>query len=213
MDEIQHYVDPIIKRDAAFRDTNNKALSLSEITQMKGPCTPATIYSRVPNGDIMKAALKSLNTWINGGPAPVSAPRFVVDEHNKYVRNVNGQLLGGIRTAAQDATVNTYFGDTLFASMHGREEISKVFSGFIENFSALYHINGQMTVDINGDHANSTHYCLVVLISDDEHGKKFKNFNGVIYNDDYVRQNGQWLIAKRVARFTWRDIDELVIPS
>lgn len=105
LDEIQHYVDPMIKRDAAFRDTNNKALSLSEITQMKGPCTPATIYSRVPNGDIMKAALKSLNTWINGGPAPVSAPRFVVDEHNKYVRNVNGQILGGIRTAAQDAPI------------------------------------------------------------------------------------------------------------
>lgn len=124
-------------------------------------------------------------------------------------KNVASQML----LFTEDATVNTYFGDTLFASMHGREEISKVFSGFIENFSALYHINGQMTVDINGDRATSTHYCLVVLVSDDEHGKKFKNFNGVIYNDDYVRQNGQWLIAKRVARFTWRDINELVIPS
>ena len=29
----------------------------------------------------------------------------------------------------EDATVNTYFGDTLFASMRGREEIGKVFSG------------------------------------------------------------------------------------
>jgi hypothetical protein len=70
-----------------------------------------------------------------------------------------------------------------------------------------------MTVDINSDRANSTPYWLVVLVCDDERGKKFKNFNGVIYNDDYVRQNGQWLIAKRVARFTWRDINELIIPS
>lgn len=103
LDEIEHYVDPFIKRDAAFRDAKGNALSLSELTRSKGPCSPATIYSRVPNGDVMKAALKSLNTWIAGGPAPASAPRFVVDEQNKYVRDANGQILGGIRTAAQDA--------------------------------------------------------------------------------------------------------------
>lgn len=112
----------------------------------------------------------------------------------------------------EDAIVNTYFGDTLFASMRGREEIGNVFSGFIANFSALYHINGQMTVDIDGDRASSTHYCLVVLVSG-EQGKEYKNFNGVIYKDEYVRQDGQWLIAKRVARFTWRDISELVAPN
>lgn len=111
----------------------------------------------------------------------------------------------------EDATVNTYFGDTLFASMHGREEISNVFSGFIANFSALYHMNGQMIADIDGDHASSTHYCLVVLVSADQ-GKEFKNFNGVIYNDEYVRRDGQWLITKREARFTWRDVSELVSP-
>lgn len=112
----------------------------------------------------------------------------------------------------EDAAVDTYFGDTLFASMRGREEIGKVFSGFIENFAALYHINGQMTVDIDGDCATSTHYCLVVLVSDAQ-GKKFKNFNGVIYKDEYVRRDGQWLIAKRLARFTWRDVSELVAPN
>ena len=111
----------------------------------------------------------------------------------------------------EDATVDTYFGDTLFASMRGREQIGKVFSDFIANFSALYHINGQMTVDIDGDRARSTHYCLVVLVSDGQ-GKKSKNFNGVIYKDEYVRRDGKWLIAKRVARFTWRDVSELVAP-
>ncbi|NCB56353.1 MAG: nuclear transport factor 2 family protein [Gammaproteobacteria bacterium] len=112
----------------------------------------------------------------------------------------------------EDATVNTYFGDTLFASMSGREEIGKVFSGFIANFSALYHMNGQIVTNINGDHASSTHYCLVVLISNDN-GKEFKNFNGVIYKDEYVRRDGQWLITNREARFTWRDVSELVSPN
>jgi hypothetical protein len=105
LDEIQNYVDPMLVRDATFHAPDGKALSLSELTAIKGPCTPAAIYSRVPNGDIMKAALKSLDTWIAGGPAPASAPRFVVDEQNKYVRHANGQILGGIRTAAQDAPI------------------------------------------------------------------------------------------------------------
>lgn len=112
----------------------------------------------------------------------------------------------------EDATVNTYFGDTLFASMKGREQISQVFSSFIANFSSLYHMNGQFTVDIDADQASSTHYCLVVLVSEDQ-GKEYKNFNGVIYKDDYVRRDGQWLITKREARFTWRDVSELVSPQ
>jgi hypothetical protein len=113
----------------------------------------------------------------------------------------------------EDAIVETYFGDTLFASMSGREEISKVFSSFIANFSGLYHMNGQFTVDIDGDKASSTHYCLVVLLSEDAQGKTYKNFNGVIYKDDYVRRDGQWLITKRISRFTWRDVSDLVTPQ
>lgn len=110
LDEIQNYVDPFIKRDAAFRGANAQVLNLSELTALKGPCEPAEIYSRVPNGDVMKAALKSLNNWISGGPAPASAPRFVVDDQNNYVRDANGQILGGISTAAQDAPISTNAG-------------------------------------------------------------------------------------------------------
>ncbi len=96
--------------------------------------------------------------------------------------------------------------------MQGREEIGKVFSSFLENFDTVYHINGQQTVEVNGDRATSHHYCLVVLVSDSE-GKKSKNTNGVIYRDEYVRSDSQWLIAKRIARFTWRHAEELNTPS
>ncbi len=107
LDEIQDYVDPMLERDATFRAADGKVLNLSELTKAKGPCLPASIYSRVPNGDVMKAALKSLNTWITGGPAPANTPRFVVDGQTppQYVRDANGQILGGIRTAAQDAPI------------------------------------------------------------------------------------------------------------
>lgn len=108
LDEVQDYLDPFIVRDAAFKDAGGAALSLSGLTHANGPCSPATIYSRVPNGDIMKAALASLNTWISGGPAPATAPRFVVTAGGTvdYVRNADGQVLGGIRTAAQDAPIS-----------------------------------------------------------------------------------------------------------
>lgn len=140
----------------------------------------------------------------------LAAIKYLVDTFSNLAddKDVAGQM----PLFTEDATVDTYFGDTLFASMRGREEIGKVFSGFIANFEALYHVNGQMTVDIDGDRASSTHYCLVVLVSD-EQGKKSKNFNGVIYKDEYVRRDGQWLIAKRLARFTWRDVSELVVPN
>lgn len=124
----------------------------------------------------------------------------------------NKDVAAQMHLFTEDATVDTYFGDTLFASMRGREEIGKVFSSFIENFASLYHMNGQMTVEIDGDQASSTHYCLVVLVSD-EQGTMTKSFNGVIYKDEYIRQDGRWLITKREARFTWRDISELVSPT
>ncbi|RVO69948.1 alpha/beta hydrolase domain-containing protein [Sinorhizobium medicae] len=108
LDEIKNYVDPFMKRDGAFRDPNGQALDLSERTAAAGACTPPTSYSRVPNGDIMKAALKSLNTWISGGTAPATAPRFVVDRQARpqYVRDANGHVLGGIKTAAVDAPIS-----------------------------------------------------------------------------------------------------------
>jgi len=52
----------------------------------------------------------------------------------------------------------------------------------------------------------------VVLVSGAQ-DKMVKNFNGVVYQDEYVRQDGQWLIAKRVAKFTWRDISDFVEPN
>ncbi len=105
LDEVENYVDPFVKRDGAFRNAVGNPESLSDLIKKNGPCSPPTSYSRVPNGDILKAALHGLNKWISGGPALANAPRFVVDTQKtpKYVRDANGKILGGIRTAAMDA--------------------------------------------------------------------------------------------------------------
>ncbi|MDO5612920.1 MAG: alpha/beta hydrolase domain-containing protein [Paracoccus sp. (in: a-proteobacteria)] len=104
LEEMRDYVDPMILRDGAFRD-GDRVLSVSDLTRERGPCGSPSLYSRVPNGDVLKAALAALDGWIQGGMAPATAARFVVDDQERpqYLRDANGQILGGIRTAARDA--------------------------------------------------------------------------------------------------------------
>lgn len=104
----------------------------------------------------------------------------------------------------EDAVVDTYFEGQLFASLKSRKEITETFTAFMANFETSYHINGQHTAEIDGDRATGVHYCLVVLVNTVD-GKKTRNTNGVYYNDEYVRQDGKWLISKRTSYFTWRD--------
>lgn len=105
----------------------------------------------------------------------------------------------------EDGIVETWFGETPLPILHGREQIEASWTPFLAGFEAIYHMNGQFVAEINGDEATAVHYCTVELISN-QNGNRLRNSNGVIYNDTYVRTDGRWLIAKRVARFTWRDI-------
>jgi ketosteroid isomerase-like protein len=108
----------------------------------------------------------------------------------------------------EDATVESYRGGKLVSSLKGREQIGQGFSAYLALFDSVYHHNGQQTVEIQGDKAKGVSYCLVVLIGK-ENGKTYKNTSGVIYNDEYVRQGHQWLIAKRVSNFAWQQREEL----
>lgn len=139
-----------------------------------------------------------------------AALKHLVDTFSNLAddKNVAGQM----PLFTEDASVETYFGSELFASLKGREQIAEVFNSFLSNFDTVYHINGQQTVQVDGDSATSDHYCMVVLISGAE-GNRVKNTNGVIYKDTYVRRDGRWLISKRVARFTWRDFEPMQAQS
>ena len=84
----------------------------------------------------------------------------------------------------------------------GKKEIEKTFADYLALFQIVYHLNGQQTVEINGDHATGISYCFVTLIGD---GKK--NQSGVRYNDTYVKKNGKWLIKKRESDFMYTSVD------
>ena len=104
----------------------------------------------------------------------------------------------------KDATVETYIGDKLATALKGQQQIGETFEAFLKNFETVYHINGQQVVTLNGDKASGTSYCLTVLISDND-GEKTKQTIGVRYNDEFVRQDGKWLISARKSEFMWQD--------
>jgi ketosteroid isomerase-like protein len=108
----------------------------------------------------------------------------------------------------EDATTETYRGGALVSQLRGRAAMGAAFGAFLANFQTVYHFNGQQTVTLDGDRAAGTSYCLVTLIGD-ENGRRMQTTIGVIYNDDYVRENGRWLIAKRRSVFDWEDKREV----
>ncbi len=85
----------------------------------------------------------------------------------------------------------------------GKKEIEKSFSDYLALFDIVYHLNGQQTVEINGDNATGISYCFVTLI-----GNGKKNQSGVRYHDTYVRQKGKWLIKKRESDFMFTTVDD-----
>ena len=104
----------------------------------------------------------------------------------------------------ENATVESVSNGQPGSVLTGRKQIGDAFASFLNNFETVYHINGQQTLTLNGDKASGISYCQVTLISNED-GKKIKLAMGVYYNDDYVRESGRWLIAKRKSTFSWRD--------
>ncbi|MBH5328941.1 nuclear transport factor 2 family protein [Eikenella sp. S3360] len=109
----------------------------------------------------------------------------------------------------EDAHVTTYIGGQLFADMTSRDEIVNVFTNFLANFKAVYHINGQFTVsNLTETGADAINYCHVVL-TEEKDGKTLIHNHYVRYNDSYAKVGGQWLIKRRIANFMVSDSREL----
>lgn len=104
----------------------------------------------------------------------------------------------------ESAIVETLLDGQVISSLKGRHQIGAAFDTFLKQFEIVYHINGQQTVKLNGDQATGTCYCFVTLIGMQD-GRRMKTSIGIYYNDAYVREGGQWLIARRTSVFAWRD--------
>lgn len=86
-------------------------------------------------------------------------------------------------------------------TLSGRKQLFDAFSGYLANFSIVYHQNGQQTIDeLTANTAKATAYCRVILVGE-QNGKSTKITHYVIYHDEFVKQNGKWLIKKRHSNF------------
>ena len=99
--EIVDYMDPHMVRDHTLKAPDGTVLSLTQFETANCAVTP--VWSRVPNGDVMKAALKGLSVWLASGIAPPTIARLASDGQNKLLRDAQGMVSGGIHTAAYDA--------------------------------------------------------------------------------------------------------------
>lgn len=107
-----------------------------------------------------------------------------------------------VQLFTEDAEVISYQGEKQTSHLKGRKELAERFKAFLDQFTTVYHINGQQTVKIDGDKATGIAYAQVVLVSEKD-GKKTMRAQGVRYNDEYERKNGKWLISRRISHFEW----------
>lgn len=94
----------------------------------------------------------------------------------------------------EDGMVEFQMGlDGEIQSIKGREALSKAFAATIDPCKSVYHINGQQTVEINGDEATGVAYCQATLVNE-ENGKDIAIVNNVRYTDHYAKVDGKWYI-------------------
>lgn len=106
-----------------------------------------------------------------------------------------------------DAEVSSMADGKINSTYVGKKAIGDAFANYLALFHTVYHSNGQQTVEINGDTAQGISYCQVVLIGNFD-GKEVTRKSGVRYADTYVRQDGKWLIKKRVSNFMYSEVTE-----
>lgn len=134
-----------------------------------------------------------------------AAIRELVDEFSNLAdeKDADSQAL----LFTEDAQVVISFGGQENV-IEGREQIAQVFGGVVNSMDALYHMNGQVSIDLNGDTATGTVYCRVALISSMD-GTTMLTDEAVTYQDEYVKENGEWLISRRVSNFVFTDGHEM----
>jgi hypothetical protein len=113
--EMADYIDPQVRRDGVL-PLNGQAASLTEVMSQGAGRAKQPLWSRVPNGDLMKAALHALGRWMGQGQAPPCAPRLQLRNPattpGNLLRDAQGCSLGGVRYAAYEVPASVNVGVT-----------------------------------------------------------------------------------------------------
>lgn len=99
-----------------------------------------------------------------------------------------------------DIIYQVYMGGALVANVSGREAMEKDFNGHAAQVKTYFTMNGQHTVKVDSETATGISFSQLKMIRE-INGKDVLTDYSVKYEDNYVCQNGQWLIKKRIAHF------------
>lgn len=89
------------------------------------------------------------------------------------------------------------------AHYSGMAEIRKGYRGLLGEYTTLYHLNGQKMFTVDGDKASGKVYCQEFLIHTYKSGVSNTLDQGAVYEDEYVKLDGKWLIKTRKGTVKW----------
>lgn len=107
-----------------------------------------------------------------------------------------------------DATYNVYMNGAEIANTTGTDTIEKEFSGHAAEVKTYFTLNGQHTVQIDGNTATGISFSQLKMVRE-KYGKDVITDYSVKYEDFYIRQDGKWLIKERKGHFLIIEIREL----
>ncbi len=99
-----------------------------------------------------------------------------------------------------DANYTVYMNGAEVANTTGVDTLQTEFNAHAALVKTYFTLNGQHTVQIDGDTATGVSFSQIKMIRDTD-GKGILTDYSVRYNDVYVRENGKWLIKKRTGYF------------
>ena len=134
------------------------------------------------------------------------AIKYVVDEFSNLAdtKEIDKQVL----LFTEDGVVESVSKGQPSTPLKGREQLKQAFSGFLSNFHTVYHQNGQQTIILQGDKAEATRYCRVILVGK-QNEQEMKTILYTISKDSFVKENGKWLISHRTSNFVHREVEEV----
>ncbi|MCM3674652.1 nuclear transport factor 2 family protein [Peribacillus simplex] len=119
-------------------------------------------------------------------------------------KNIPDQML----LFTPDTRYKVYVGDQLVSDVSGTKQLEEEFTGHASLVKRYFSINGQHVVKVDGDTATGVSYSQMKMVREED-GKEVITDYSVRYDDEYVRQNGTWLIKARTCHFVIIDAKTL----
>ena len=130
------------------------------------------------------------------------AIRKLVDDYAFCADSRNAQ--GQMSLFTEDTVFEVYYdpkSQTPTEVVNSRASLFPVFDN-LNTYDETMHFNGQHQVEINADKASGTTYCIAHHLNVVDKVQKLM-VAAIRYEDEFVKQNNQWLFSKRKLFVLW----------